>query len=115
MPFVNYPSLEGDKYHALQQELLPKGAGGVFTFGLSGERDSGMRFIDSLKLWMHVANVGDARSLVIHPATTTHSQLSDEQLKAAGISAQTVRLSVGLEEPQDLIDDLDGAIRQAVR
>ncbi|WP_195283355.1 O-acetylhomoserine aminocarboxypropyltransferase/cysteine synthase family protein [Harryflintia acetispora] len=113
--FVNYPSLEGDKYHALQQELLPKGAGGVFTFGLSGERDSGMRFIDSLKLWMHVANVGDARSLVIHPATTTHSQLSDEQLKAAGISAQTVRLSVGLEEPQDLIDDLDGAIRQAVR
>ncbi len=112
--FVNYPSLESNKYHALQQKYMPLGCSSVFTFGLDASREAGAKFIDSLKLFSHVANVGDVRSLVIHPATTTHSQLSDEQLKNAGISAQTIRLSIGLEDVEDLIADLDQAIKTAV-
>ncbi len=112
--FVNYPGLAADRYHALKKKYMPKGAGAVFTFGLKGSRENGARFIDSLKLIRNVANVGDVRSQVIHPATTTHSQLSDEQLKATGITAETVRLSIGLEDPADIITDLDNAIRLAV-
>jgi O-acetylhomoserine (thiol)-lyase len=108
--FVNYPGLVSDKYHALAQKYLPLGCGSVFTFGIKGGRAAGAKFIDSLKLFSHVANVGDVRSLVIHPATTTHSQLSDEQLAASGITAETVRLSVGLEDVKDLIYDLEQAL-----
>jgi O-acetylhomoserine (thiol)-lyase len=108
--FVNYPGLVSDKYHALAQKYLPLGCGSVFTFGVKGGRAMGAKFIDSLKLFSHVANVGDVRSLVIHPATTTHSQLSDEQLAASGITAETVRLSVGLEDVKDLIYDLEQAL-----
>ncbi len=113
--FVHYPGLAGDKYHALAQKYLPSGAGGVFTFGLKGGRDAGAKFIDSLKLFSHVANVGDVRSLVIHPATTTHSQLSDEQLVESGISPETIRLSIGIEQVEDLIADLRQAIEAASR
>lgn len=113
--FVNYPGLESSKYYPLVQKQMPNGAGAVFTFGLKGGREAGAKFIDSLKLIANVANVGDVRSLVIHPATTTHSQLSDEQLKAVDISADTVRLSIGLEDANDLIADLEQAIRAATR
>ncbi len=111
--FVNYPGLESSPYYPLTQKYLPKGAGSVFTFGLKGGRESGAKFINALKLFSHVANVGDVRSLVIHPATTTHSQLSEEQLAESGITSSTVRLSVGIEDVKDLIADLGQAIAAA--
>ena len=112
--FVNYPGLESNKYHALAEKYLPDGCGSVFTFGLKGGRETGARFIDSLHIIRNVANVGDVRTLVIHPATTTHSQLSDEQLAASGITPATIRLSVGLEDVDDLTADLENAMRLAV-
>ncbi len=113
--FVNYPGLPDNRYHGLMQKYMPGGAGAVFTFGLKGDRATGARFIDALELIMNVANVGDTRSLVIHPATTTHSQLSDEQLIQSGITPQTIRLSIGIEDASDIIADLDSAIKAAVR
>lgn len=113
--FVNYPGLKSSKYYERSQKYLPKGAGAVFTFGLKGGREAGAKFIDSLKLVKNVANVGDVRSLVIHPATTTHSQLSAEQLKAADISEGTIRLSIGIEDINDIIADLEQAIKSAVK
>ena len=110
---VNYPMLKSSKYYDLCNKYAPKGAGGVLTFELKGGREAGARFMDSLKLLKIVANVGDVRSMVIHPATTTHSQLSSEQLKAAGISENTVRLSIGLETAGDIIADLSQAIEKA--
>ena len=112
---VNYPGLAGNRYHSLAQQYLPKGCGSVFTFELKGGRETGARFIDSLKLLKNVANVGDIRSLVIHPATTTHSQLSAEQLLAAGISEGTIRLSIGLEDISDILADIEQAIKAAVK
>lgn len=111
--FVNYPGLKSSKYYELAQKYLPRGCGGVFTFGLNGNRSNCEKFIESLKIFSHVANVGDVRSLVIHPASTTHSQLSDEQLAAAGITPTTIRLSVGIEDADDLIEDLENAIKAA--
>ena len=90
----------------LAKTLLPKGAGGVFTFRLRGDRAAGQRFVDSLKIFSHLANVGDAKSLVIHPASTTHFRVPAEQLATSGIAEGTMRLSVGLEDADDLIDDL---------
>ncbi|MCM1055668.1 MAG: O-acetylhomoserine aminocarboxypropyltransferase/cysteine synthase [Bacteroides sp.] len=107
---VNYPMLPGNKYYDLAQKYVPKGAGGVLTFELKGGRAAGARFMDSLKLLKIVANVGDVRSMVIHPATTTHSQLSAKQLSQAGISENTVRLSIGLEDKADIIADIEQAI-----
>ena len=104
---VRYPGLDSSPYRALARKYLPLGAGSIFSFDLPGGRAAGRRFIESLDLWSHLANVGDAKSLVIHPASTTHRQLSDEELTAAGISAGTIRLSVGLESAADLIDDLE--------
>jgi O-acetylhomoserine (thiol)-lyase len=92
----------------------PPAMGSIFTFGIRGGRDAGRRFIDALELWSHLANVGDAKSLVIHPASTTHSQLNDEEMEKAGVGPGMVRLSVGLEDPDDLIWDLDNALRAAV-
>jgi O-acetylhomoserine (thiol)-lyase len=89
--------------------------GSIFTFGIRGGREAGRRFIDSLELWSHLANVGDAKSLVIHPASTTHSQLSDEEMRNAGVAPEMIRLSVGLEDPDDLIWDLDNALRATVQ
>ena len=108
---VRYPGLASSPYRDLARKYLPLGAGSIFSFDLPGGRPAGRRFIESLDLWSHLANVGDAKSLVIHPASTTHRQLSDEELTAAGISAGTIRLSVGLESAADLIADLETGLR----
>ena len=112
---VMYPELDSHPDHALAAKLLPKGCGAVFSFNMKGGREAGRRFIESLRVFSHLANVGDAKSLVIHPATTTHYRVSDEDLKKAGITAGTVRLSVGLEEADDLIEDLGRALAAAGR
>ncbi len=109
--WVSYPGLETDKYHALAQRYTPKGAGAVFTFGLKGGYEAGVKLVSNLQLFSHLANIGDTRSLVIHPASTTHRQLTDAQKTAAGAGPEVVRLSIGLEDPADLIEDLDGALR----
>jgi O-acetylhomoserine (thiol)-lyase len=111
--WVSYPGLESDKYHALAQRYCPKGAGAVFTFGLKGGYDAGLALVKNLQLFSHLANVGDTRSLVIHPASTTHRQLTDEQKTIAGAGPDVVRLSVGLEDAADLIADLDQALASA--
>ncbi|MSP81340.1 MAG: O-acetylhomoserine aminocarboxypropyltransferase [Alphaproteobacteria bacterium] len=108
--WVSHPELPSHPDHALAQRLLPKGAGSIFSFGIRGGRAAGARFINRLKLWSHLANVGDAKSLVIHPGSTTHQQMDAAALKAAGIGEDLVRLSVGLEDPDDLIADLDQAL-----
>jgi O-acetylhomoserine (thiol)-lyase len=108
--WVNYAGLHGDKDHKLQQKYAPKGAGAVFTFGLKGGYDAGVKIVSSVKLFSHLANVGDTRSLIIHPASTTHSQLSPEQLVKAGAGPDVVRLSVGIEDAADIIADLDQAM-----
>ena len=109
--WVSYPGLETDRYHALAQRYTPKGAGAVFTFGLKGGYEAGVKLVSNLQLFSHLANIGDTRSLVIHPASTTHRQLTDAQKSAAGAGPEVVRLSIGIEDPQDLIDDLDAALR----
>jgi O-acetylhomoserine (thiol)-lyase len=111
--WVNYPSLPGNRFHANAQTYLPKGAGAVFTFGIRGGVGAGKSFIKSLQLFSHVANVGDARSLVIHPASTTHSQLSEEEQIAGGVRPEMIRLSIGLEDIEDIVWDLDNALRPA--
>lgn len=108
---VRYPGLDSSPYRALAQKYLPRGAGAIFSFDLPGGREAGRKFIESLTIWSHLANVGDAKSLVIHPASTTHRQLSDDELTAAGISAGTIRLSVGLESVEDLLADLEAGLR----
>ena len=108
---VSYPELPSHPDHALAKAILPRGCGAVFTFEIRGGRAAGRKFIESLRLLSHLANVGDAKSLVIHPASTTHFRLDDEVLQAAGIGAGTIRLSIGLEDVPDLIDDLAQALR----
>jgi O-acetylhomoserine (thiol)-lyase len=110
---VGHPMLESHTSHALAQKLLPRGAGSVFSFDLKGSREQGKAFVESLKVFSHLANVGDCRSLVIHPASTTHFRMSDEALAGAGITQGTIRLSIGLEDPDDLIDDLKRALKSA--
>ena len=110
---VSYPELESHPDHALAQRLLPRGCGAVFSFNLEGDRAAGRRFIESLSVFSHLANVGDARSLVIHPASTTHFRMDAAALRAAGIAEGTVRLSIGLEDPDDLIEDLARGLRAA--
>lgn len=110
---VGYPELPSHPSHALAQRLLPKGCGAVFSFNLRGSREQGRRFIESLRLFSHLANVGDCRSLVIHPASTTHFRMDDAALARAGITPGTIRLSIGLEDPADLIDDLGRALKAA--
>jgi O-acetylhomoserine (thiol)-lyase len=110
---VGHPMLESHASHALARKLLPRGAGSVFSFDIKGNREQGKKFIEALQLFSHLANVGDCRSLVIHPASTTHFRMSDEALAAGGISQGTIRLSIGLEDPDDLIDDLKRALRAA--
>src|SRR6266404_5222089 len=105
------PELADHPDHALAKKLLPKGAGSIFSFDIKGGREAGRRFIERLKLFSHLANVGDAKSLVIHPASTTHAQLDAAALKAAGIGEGMIRLSVGLEDPEDILDDLGQALR----
>ena len=111
--WVVHPSLPSHPDHALAARLLPRGAGSIVSFGVKGGRAAGARFIESCRLASHLANVGDAKTLVIHPASTTHVQLGPEQLAAVGLRDDMVRLSVGLEEPADILADLDGALRAA--
>ena len=110
---VGHPMLESHPSHALAQKLLPRGAGSVFSFDIAGNRNQGKKFIETLKVFSHLANVGDCRSLVIHPASTTHFRMSDEALAKAGIGQGTIRLSIGLEDADDLIDDLKRALKAA--
>ncbi|MFE1574059.1 O-acetylhomoserine aminocarboxypropyltransferase [Comamonas odontotermitis] len=110
---VGHPMLESHPSHALAQKLLPRGAGSVFSFDIAGNRNQGKKFIETLKVFSHLANVGDCRSLVIHPASTTHFRMTDEALTQAGIGQGTIRLSIGLEDADDLIDDLKRALKAA--
>lgn len=110
---VGHPMLETHPSHALARKLLPRGAGSVFSFDIAGNRNQGKKFIETLKVFSHLANVGDCRSLVIHPASTTHFRMSDEALAQAGIGQGTIRLSIGLEDADDLIDDLKRALKAA--
>jgi O-acetylhomoserine (thiol)-lyase len=112
---VAYPELESHPDHALAKRLLPRGCGAVFSFDLRGDRRAGQQFIESLGLFSHLANVGDARSLVIHPASTTHFRMDATALAAAGIGEGTIRLSIGLEDADDLIDDLKRGLKAAER
>ena len=109
--WVLNPSLESHPDHALAKRLLPRGAGSIVSFGIKGGRPAGKKFIESLRMISHLANVGDAKTLVIHPASTTHQQMDAAQLKAAGIGEELVRLSVGIESSADIVDDLAQALR----
>jgi O-acetylhomoserine (thiol)-lyase len=104
---VTYPGLPGSRYQPLVAKYLPRGAGAVFSFDCAGGRAGGQQLISGVQLWSHLANVGDAKSLIIHPASTTHRQLSDQELQAAGVRPGSIRLSVGTETPGDLIWDLE--------
>ncbi|NLU32535.1 MAG: homocysteine synthase [Clostridiaceae bacterium] len=111
--WVNYPNLPGNKYYDLARKYFPKGAGSIFTFGIKGGMEAGIRFIESLQLFSLLANVADAKSLVIHPASTTHAQLSPEDQLAAGVTPDMIRLSIGIEDPDDLLEDLAQALEKS--
>jgi O-acetylhomoserine (thiol)-lyase len=110
VPWVNYAGLPDSEFYERSQKYLPKGPGAIFTFGIKGGRDAGRRFIEAAKLHSHLANVGDAKSLIIHPASTTHQQLTDEEQLEAGISPDMIRISVGLEDLEDIFWDLDQSL-----
>lgn len=112
--WVNYPNLEDSKYYDLAKKYFPNGAGSIFTFGIKGGIEEGTSFIESLELFSNLANVADAKSLVIHPASTTHAQLNEEELAQAGVTPDMVRISVGIEDAEDLIKDIDQALHKAV-
>ncbi|HTQ81980.1 MAG TPA: O-acetylhomoserine aminocarboxypropyltransferase [Pseudolabrys sp.] len=111
--WVSYPGLAGDRYHNLAKKYVPKGCGAVFTFGLKGGYEAGVKLVSNVKLFSHLANIGDTRSLIIHPASTTHKQLSDAQKTQAGAGVDVVRLSIGLEEVEDIIADLEQGLKAA--
>jgi O-acetylhomoserine (thiol)-lyase len=108
--WVNYCGLPSSPYYSLAKKYLPNGCSAILTFGIKGGMAAGRKFIESLQLFSHLANVGDAKSLVIHPALTTHRQLNDEELKACGVTEDMVRLSVGIEDVEDIVWDLDQAL-----
>jgi len=108
--WVSYAGLESSPYYPLARKYVPKGAGAVFTFGVKGGYEAGIKLVENVRLFSHLANIGDTRSLILHPASTTHRQLSDEQRLAAGAGPDVVRLSIGLETAEDLIRDLDEAL-----
>ncbi len=110
--WVNYPGLESSPWYETAQRLLPRGASGIVSFGLKAGREGGSKFVESLELFSHLANIGDAKSLVIHSASTTHSQLTEDELVTAGVAPEMVRLSIGIENVDDLIADLDQALAQ---
>ncbi|TYQ16609.1 UNVERIFIED_CONTAM: O-acetylhomoserine sulfhydrylase [Acetivibrio alkalicellulosi] len=113
--WVSYPGVKGSKYYDLAQKYFPKGAGSIFTFGIKGGIETAKKFVDSLEIFSLLANVADAKSLVIHPASTTHAQLSEEEQKSAGVTPDQLRLSIGIEDAEDLIYDLDQALKKAVK
>ena len=108
--WVNYPSLPGNRYYELACKYVPKGASAVLTFGIKGGPEAGIRFIENVQFLSHLANIGDAKTLVIHPASTTHRQMSEEQQRTAGVTPDMIRLSVGLETLDDILWDLDQAL-----
>ena len=110
---MGYPELDGHHDQALAKALMPNGCGAVFSFDLAGGREAGIAFVDALSVFSHLANIGDAKSLVIHPASTTHHRMDAKALAAGGISEGTIRLSIGLEDPKDLIADLKQGLRAA--
>ncbi len=111
--WVNYPGLQSNRYHALVNRYMPKGAGALLSFGIKGGFDAGVRFIESLQFISHLANIGDAKSLVIHPASTTHRQLSEEDQIKAGVPPDIVRLSIGLETLDDILWGIGQALEKA--
>ena len=111
--WVAYPGLESSPWHARQQRYLPRGGGAILAFGIEGGADAGRRFIEGLELFSHLANVGDVRSLAIHPASTTHSQLSEAEQVSTGVTPDLVRLCVGLESIEDILADLEAGFRAA--
>jgi O-acetylhomoserine (thiol)-lyase len=113
--WVSYAGLKDKRFNDLAQKYLPKGAGAVFTFGVKGGYEAGVKLVENVRLFSHLANIGDTRSLILHPASTTHRQLSDEQRLAAGAGPDVIRLSIGLECADDLIRDLDEALATAER
>jgi O-acetylhomoserine (thiol)-lyase len=113
--WVKHPRVASHPDHELARRLYPKGAGAILSFGVNGGRDAGRKFIEAVQLASHLANVGDAKTLVIHPGSTTHGQLSADELVAAGISDDLIRLSVGLEDPDDIIEDLERALKASQR
>ena len=112
--WVNYPGLEGHPSHATAQKYLKGGYGGLLGFGIKGGLEAGKRFIESVQLFSHLANIGDSKSLVIHPASTTHQQLTPAEQAATGVSPDYIRLSIGIEDIEDIIADLDQALARAV-
>ncbi|MDX1711733.1 MAG: PLP-dependent transferase, partial [Rhodovibrionaceae bacterium] len=113
--WVSHAGLPSSPYHDLAQKYLPRGKGAVFTFGVTGGYEMGLKVVENVDLFSHLANVGDTRSLILHPASTTHRQLTDEQREAAGAGDNVIRLSIGLETPEDLIDDLAHALDRAAK
>jgi O-acetylhomoserine (thiol)-lyase len=113
--WVNYPGLPSSQYHSLAKKYLPRGAGAVLTFGTKGGAAAGQKFIDSVQFLSHLANIGDAKTLVIHPASTTHRQLDEAQQIAAGVPPDLIRLSVGLETLDDILWDIDQALAKATQ
>ncbi|MPZ69165.1 MAG: bifunctional O-acetylhomoserine aminocarboxypropyltransferase/cysteine synthase [Actinobacteria bacterium] len=113
--YVNYPGLASSVHHELAGKYLPKGPGSIFTFGIKGGREAGRKFIEAVQLFSHLANVGDAKSLIIHPASTTHQQLTDEDLRAAGIGPEMIRVSIGIEDVEDIMYDLEHALEASQR
>ena len=111
--WVNYPGLPGSKYHALAMKYMPKGTGSIMTFGIKGGMEAGVKFIQALQFFSHLANVGDAKTLVIHPASTTHRQLSEEDQVKAGVGPDMIRISIGIEDIDDILWDLDQALGQS--
>ena len=111
--WVSYAGLPGDRYHNLAKRYVPNGAGAVLTFGVAGGYDAGVAIVDNVELFSHLANIGDTRSLIIHPASTTHRQVPDELKAAAGAGPDVIRLSVGLEDLDDIVWDLDQALAAA--
>ena len=111
--YVNYPGLKSNRFYRLAQKYMPRGCGSIFTFGVRGGREAGKRVIESIQLFSHVANVGDSKSLIIHPGSTTHQQMSDEDLRSVGIGPEMIRLSIGIEDVDDIIWDLDQALQKS--
>ena len=110
--WVSYPGLPKDKYHSLAKKYVPKGAGAVFTFGLKGGYEAGVKLVSGVRLFSHLANIGDTRSLIIHPASTTHRQLTDEQKIVAGAGPDVVRLSIGIEDKDDIIANIEQGLAE---
>jgi O-acetylhomoserine (thiol)-lyase len=112
---VNYPGLPDNKYFSLSKKYLPKGASGLLNFGVKGGAKAGERFIDAAQFMSHLANIGDAKTLVIHPASTTHRQMSDEEQLKAGVAPDMIRMSVGIESIDDILWDIDQALTESAR